>query len=620
MGVGLASPRRLGQLALWLCLSGGLVAQTAVSAPREGAPVGAVPSPPAMPGGDISIHRSELPRVLSARDVERYARIFELQEPGDWRAADREIEKLDDYLLLGHVLAQRYLHPTRYRSRFGELKAWLAKYADHPEAGRIHWLAMRRKPASAKAPRKPVAPVQSRRIRNVAPAVPVYVARRARSAAQRRTLADQRAHMRAHVRRGDPGAAAKHLWGKSFTSLVDFVEFDDMRREIAHAYFLRGDDRSALKLAAASAERSAKYVPLAHWTAGLASYRLGDMAVAQRHFEALAAADNSTPRSRAAGAFWAARINLMGQRPEKARALFAIAASYPRTLYGLLAHGALGEEPDFSWAPPPLTHRELHTALQVPAVRRALALARVGQERRAELELRRLGTAASPALAKAVLALADRLGLPAAQLGIARKLAAFDGGNHDGAMYPLPRWKPDGGYLVDRALVFAMMRQESQFIVGAKSSAGARGVMQLMPRTAAFVARDRRFRTSRRGDLFKPELNIALGQKYLLHLLDQPEVGGNLLYLVAAYNSGPGNLRKWGRRMKDNDDPLLFIESVPWRETREYLEQVLTNLLIYRVRLGQAAPEIDAIVAGRWPTYASQDSVTPATPAADVRH
>jgi soluble lytic murein transglycosylase-like protein len=249
-------------------------------------------------------------------------------------------------------------------------------------------------------------------------------------------------------------------------------------------------------------------------------------------------------------------------------------------------------------------------------VRRALALARVGRERRAELELRRLGAAASPELGKAALALAARLGLPAAQLRIARSLAALDGHNHDGAMYPLPRWEPDGGYLVDRALVFALMRQESQFNTGAKSSAGARGVMQLMPRTAAFVARDRRFRTSRRGDLFDPEINIALGQKYLLHLLDQPEVGGNLLYLVAAYNGGPGNLRKWGRRMKYNDDPLLFIESLPWRETRLYLEQVLTNLWIYRARLGQAAPGIDAIVAGRWPTYAPQDS---ATPSADVK-
>ena len=82
---------------------------------------------------------------------------------------------------------------------------------------------------------------------------------------------------------------------------------------------------------------------------------------------------------------------------------------------------------------------------------------------------------------------------------------------------------------------------------------------------------------------------------------------GNLLYLVAAYNGGPGNLRKWCRRTKCKEDPLLFIESLPLRETRLFTEHVLVNLSIYRARLGQAAAALDAIVAGRWPTYARQD-------------
>ena len=78
--------------------------------------------------------------VLSAADAARYARVFELQETGEWKSADAIIARIRDRRLMGHVLAQRYLHPTLYRSRFSELRAWMAAYADHPQARRIHRL------------------------------------------------------------------------------------------------------------------------------------------------------------------------------------------------------------------------------------------------------------------------------------------------------------------------------------------------------------------------------------------------------------------------------------------------------------------------------------------------
>ena len=87
---------------------------------------------------------AELPRVLSDDDASRYRKIFSLQEDGDWRAADRLIGALDDRVLMGHVLAQRYLHPTKYRSAYKELKDWMAEYADHPDAPRIYQLATSR--------------------------------------------------------------------------------------------------------------------------------------------------------------------------------------------------------------------------------------------------------------------------------------------------------------------------------------------------------------------------------------------------------------------------------------------------------------------------------------------
>ena len=150
-----------------------------------------------------------------------------------------------------------------------------------------------------------------------------------------------------------------------------------------------------------------------------------------------------------------------------------------------------------------------------------------------------------------------------------------------------------------------LIRQESRFNARAKSRVGARGLMQLMPRTASFIARDRRYHSSRRNKLYEPDINVELGQKYILHLLEQ--VDGNVMYLVAAYNGGPGNLAKWRRRTKFNDEPLVFIERRPSRETRAFMRQVLTKLWIYRARLGQAAPSLDAIAAGGWPPYVPQD-------------
>ena len=135
--------------------------------------------------------------------------------------------------------------------------------------------------------------------------------------------------------------------------------------------------------------------------------------------------------------------------------------------------------------------------------------------------------------------------------------------------------------------------------------------MQLMPRTASFIGRDRSLqRRSGRDRLFDPELNIELGQRYVAHLLKNPRVGSNLFRLTAAYNGGPGNLGRWQKRMNYDNDPLLFIESLPARETRLFIERVLTNLWIYRERLGQPAPSLDALAAGDWPSYKALDGNT----------
>ncbi|HEX6843439.1 MAG TPA: lytic transglycosylase domain-containing protein, partial [Stellaceae bacterium] len=190
------------------------------------------------------------------------------------------------------------------------------------------------------------------------------------------------------------------------------------------------------------------------------------------------------------------------------------------------------------------------------------------------------------------------------------------------ALYPVPRWTPVGGFRVDRALVFAVMRQESQFLTDARSYAGALGVMQLMPATAHAMARraglhlyggDRRHMRSALAD---PEVNMALAQEYITELMKNARIKKNLLLLAAAYNCGPGALQRWQSDPQLRKDPLLFLESIPSHETRIFTQHVLANYWIYRLRLGQPVADLDALAAGEWPTYTALDH----PPEPDRRH
>jgi len=150
------------------------------------------------------------------------------------------------------------------------------------------------------------------------------------------------------------------------------------------------------------------------------------------------------------------------------------------------------------------------------------------------------------------------------------------------------------------------MRQESGFNTDASSHAGARCLMQLMPATASYIV-NTRYRGATRAELYQPEFNLLLGQKYVDHLLEQNGVDNGFLQLMAAYNGGIGNLGRWQKTLKDNVDPLYFIESIPSRETRLFIERVMANLWMYRSRFDQEAPSLDLLATGKWPAYQPQD-------------
>ena len=206
-----------------------------------------------------------------------------------------------------------------------------------------------------------------------------------------------------------------------------------------------------------------------------------------------------------------------------------------------------------------------------------------------------------------IMTVAARAGMPGLSIRMAALVHERTGRIYHAAMYPVPRWQPIGGFKLDRALILAIIRQESYFNPRAKSRRGARGLMQLMPRTAAFIGDDKGLRRDRDQVLHDPAFNMTLGQSYIDHLLGQQLVRGDLFLLLAAYNAGPGSLARWRRKVDFRDDPLLFIESIPSPETRGYIESVLTNMWMYRLQLRQSTPALDRVAAGIWPQYQSID-------------
>ena len=223
--------------------------------------------------------------ILSAADVARYQRVYELQETGDWKAADAIIARIHDHRLMGHVEAQRYLHPTRYRSRFSELRAWMAAYADHPQARRIHRLAVLRQPKGSRAAQAPITntlQVRSEAVRKASEGRPLYS--RAATRAGRQAQSD----IRRRVGRGWPTGAKQLLGQRQIQRNLNNVQIAQAWRTIARGYYRAGKDAEALKAARTADVVAPGAAPLAYWWGGLAAWRLGKTQDAESLFGALA--------------------------------------------------------------------------------------------------------------------------------------------------------------------------------------------------------------------------------------------------------------------------------------------------------------------------------------------
>ena len=598
--------------------------------------------------------------VLSREDAALYERIFTLQEAGDLKAAAELLTQVRDPILLGHTTEQKLMHPTAYRSPYNELKDWLAQYGDHPGAWRVYKLARRRQSGGEASPKVPSEVLPTRFVLAELEQERTPQEDKSRSYGGRfvsspdvvrghdRQARKIIARVRQNVRRERLTVTERSLRGEWRGHLSEEEYYEGLAR-VAAGWLRWGDVERALALAEEGAVGGGAWYPLAYWTAGLSAWLLGDMGRSWDYFSALSVSALASADVRAKGAWWSARAALRLRRPEEVSDMLRRAAAEEGAhLYGFLAREALGVEVvrgewgSFLYGADSVaggadgangegegeTGRFLLALEGLPTdsmetlavrIHRALALIQVGQVGRAEAELLQLGDLSSEAEVGLVLALADIARLPRLSLRAASDLLEGTTDKESrraellSALYPVPPWVPSTGFSLDRAFLYAVMREESRFNPRAVSRDGARGVMQLLPSTAAFVTGERSLRASSgRGRLYEPRLNFTIGQRYLEYLLEDEAVGGEVIRILAAYNGGPGNLRKWsawlsGRGVESARDPILYLEMLPAAETRRYAAKVMVSFWYYRSRLGQESLSLSELAAGRTPLYVPQD-------------
>lgn len=520
--------------------------------------VGAIPGPAAAESSRIAV------QALTPWDAQLYSAAFDAARRGEHDAAAEKIAQVSDKSLAGHLEFQRLMSPNGPRASYEELTAWLERYGDHPGADRVYSLALRRKPADALPPKAPLGGLGSQ------------LWRRIESAARSLNIGPS-------------------FTGKRYTPTPESRE--------AREAFYGGDVLKARELAAVTGER---------WVAGLAAFKLGDYVDALRRFEIVARDEDEGAWMRSGGAYWAARSAIAAGAPELAPGFLQMAAKTPYTFYGLLAERQLGlrsavsaedaDDESFKEIAAAASGVQRASGLDLFSLqrfikanhraKRAVALSQVGRVEEAGQELR-LGLldAKTADDKRQWTTLALSLNAPVHGNVDTRKVKGVNP-----ADFPTPRLSPRGGFTVDKALVYAIVRQESGFRPDATSHAGARGLMQLMPTTAAYVTGDDRLRDP--AVLADPAENLRVGQDYFKYLLNNQSPQGDLLRAVAAYNGGPGAVMKAATSAGGDSDPLMLIEMLPAQETRDYVEKVVAGYWIYRRIFGEESRTLDLVASG----------------------
>jgi soluble lytic murein transglycosylase len=379
---------------------------------------------------------------------------------------------------------------------------------------------------------------------------------------------------------------------------VDGDEWWAEQRLITRNLLDKGDPKTAYEVASHHAAESPAQQIEAEFHAGWIALRfLNDPAIASRHFAAVAKTA-STPISISRIAYWQGRAAEAAGQGQDARIYYERAADQPTTYYGQLAQAKLGQTISLRKVDP-LSEEERKAFDALVPIQAVKLLQQIGEHDLAlSLYTDLAQTLSDPGQLDALAGLAASQQNPRAVLAIG-KLALQRGFPLDQHAYPLaaiPDFQPVGDE-VEPAMVYAIARQESAFNPRAISTAGARGLMQLMPATAKRTAQRFGVGFDLKRLIEDPSYNAKIGSAHLGELMEDWK--GSYILAFASYNAGGGNVIKWvrtyGDPRKPDVDEVDWVERIPFYETRNYVQRVLENLRVYRQRLNdKPAPAIPA--------------------------
>jgi len=532
---------------------------------------------------------SAIAPILSPDERAHYRQLFAAIDAQQWDVVESLFAQRPDGVLHQAARAEYYTHANSPKVSPEQIAAWFAAGTDLPKAEQLARMGAKRGvtyipplPSAQGLARQPYAP---KRIlpRNVNDGTMPSATASAILAA---------------IKADNPAEAHRLLveadWQLSSDARAEW------RQRVAWSYYIENNDNAALELARSVAEGSGEWVAEGAWVEGLAAWRLGHCSLAGEAFARTAARASNVELS-AAGHYWAHRAAIRCREPGLAQQYLSAAARLDETLYGMLAADQLGVELPAHAPPQPFTRADWQQLAQRSNVRVAAALMEIGRPALADDVLRHEARIA-PAMNFAPLSrFARELGLPAAQLFMAHN-APYGVSSDRSLRFPVAHWQPVGGWQVDPALAFAHALQESNFRANAVSPANARGLMQIMPGTA----RDHSGRIGLGAsyeDLNDPQVNLAYGQRHLEMLRDHPSTGGALPKIMAAYNAGLTPIGRWNYEINDQNDPLLWMESIPYWETRGYVAIVMRNYWMYERAAGVLSPSRRALAQGRWPEF-----------------
>ena len=542
--------------------------------------------------------------ILIYEDISNYQKIFNSQENCEWKKANRDILKIKDKILIGHVLAQRYLHPRCYQSQFIELTHWLKKYNDHPQAKKIYRLAIKRMPKGYKSPSKPIKPIGIvKEDLNSSSKKKSYKSKKKLSKNQRLEKQKLLNDIKSRVNKGWPTGAVKLLRQRDVSVLLDQVEIDQQKELIAKGYFLANKNELSIQYSLEALTNSALHVPYAGWTAGLAAWRQENYELAAKFFTNFSISLKDDVWHQASGAFWAARSYAKLNKYQDINFWLNKAAKNPSSFYGLLASNILGIINPIDWKSSINIKSQKTDLFSLPSGKRIQALIQVGLPIQLEDEIVHMNSVMNKDIAMSSLDIAQHFNLAYTQLKIVGNLQKYGVELPARFFYPTPIWQPLNGFRLEPELIYAFMHQESMFNENAKSHKGAMGLMQIMPSTAKFISTNKEVKQNNSNILRVPEINIDVGQEYIEYLLQLKSIDNNLIFLTAAYNGGPGNLQKWQENINYLDDPLFFMESIPSRETRWFIEKVLAKYWLYKNKNGEKSESLALLANGKNPIY-----------------